>query len=70
MHTSLVVLGLLLLAGCTTSPPPAAQHISCEPVAACPIPDAASSTQLEAALWGCVLELRAQYASCAARAQP
>lgn len=64
----LLVLLLLSLAGCKTAPEPVDRPvIACEPIKPCDIPPGATSTQLEAALWACVLEGRAQYQSCSTR---
>lgn len=63
-----VVLLVLMLTGCKTAPeytPPV--RLSCEPLPVCAIPPKATSTQLEMALWECVLEYRAQYSACANR---
>lgn len=68
--TLAAILVVLMIAGCATAPEPVDRPVvSCEPIRPCDIPPAANSTQLEAALWACVLELRAQYRSCAERQQ-
>lgn len=64
----LIFAGSLFLSGCKTRPEPAfAPAVSCEPLPLCSIPPKASSTQLETALYACVLEYRALYSSCANR---
>jgi hypothetical protein len=41
-----------------------AQEAACGPFPVCEIPPGASSKQLNSALWGCVLEMRAQWSKC------
>lgn len=53
--------------GCQTAPSVDTPAVSCEPLPVCSIPHKASSTQLDSALWACVLEYRALYSSCANR---
>lgn len=61
---------LLPLSGCAARPtnsdatPPALEAAACAPLPTCPIPAGASSTQLELALWECVLEYRSLYSVC------
>lgn len=63
-----IVCVLVGLSGCQTAPIPVDRPFTpCEPLPLCSIPPKATSTQLELALWGCVLEYRAQYSSCAGR---
>jgi uncharacterized lipoprotein YajG len=60
----------ILLQGCAARPtnsdatPPALAAAACAPLPVCSIPPASSSTQLEQALWECVLEYRALYSVC------
>lgn len=64
----LLAAGSLLMAGCQTAPEPTwAPSVGCEPLPLCSIPVGANSTQLETALYACVLEYRALYSSCANR---
>lgn len=55
---------LLALSGCTTAPPSARVPTACQPLPACDIPTGSNSTQLEEALWKCVMEYRALYSVC------
>lgn len=60
------------LAGCTTTegvvldktPEDIAVEAACVPLPVCDIPPRANSTQLESALWACVLEYRALFSQC------
>lgn len=59
---------LTMCAGCVARPPredvPAVDAAACAPLPLCAVPPKASSTQLETALWECVLEYRALYSVC------
>jgi len=63
----LLLAGISLLSGCQTPAAVQRPQVPCEPLPVCFIPPGANSTQLETALWGCVLEYRALYSHCAHR---
>jgi len=75
-----IVLCLLLAmcSGCSTRPEPIrlgdveepSRALACPPLPPCDIPEAATAKQLQAALWGCVLEYRGLYARCAHVVKP
>lgn len=55
---------LLVLSGCAAAPPAERVPTACQPLPACDIPTGSNSTQLEEALWKCVMEYRALYSVC------
>lgn len=69
---ALLVVLMLALGGCASgrhlelppAPQDAAQKAACPPLPVCDIPPGANSTQLELALWKCVLDYRAMYSVC------
>jgi hypothetical protein len=74
----LTIMAVMWLAACSStegirldkSPRDTAQEAACQPLPACDIPPGANSTQLESALWACVLEYRALYSVCYHLARP
>jgi hypothetical protein len=69
LHTGmvfLVILAVVSLAACQTLPegPSARPARLCEPLPVCNIPASSTSSQLEEALWSCVVEYRAMYSVC------
>lgn len=73
-----ILLAVLALAACGTTehirldqaPQDTAEAAGCSPLPLCEIPPGANSTQLESALWACVLEYRALYSACYHLAHP
>src|SRR5688500_873291 len=75
---ALVVLACMGLFGCSStegirldkSPQDTAREAAGQPLPVCEIPPNATSTQLDSALWGCVLEYRALFPQCAHMVSP